>query len=202
MLPPLISKTAMLYIAAKTTYKTPDKFPVNLWKWPNFTPAELACRGTGNLKIDLDSLDKLQALRDLLGKPLYVNSAYRSQAYNKRIGGALHSQHMMAKAFDVSMSNHDPIEFEKAARKVGFKGFGYYPHLGFMHIDTGRERSWGDHWPETPPKNDAGAAKRTPSEGYPAKSPNGAGDGAGGLVDDVSALVSGVFRRFGGRGLR
>jgi hypothetical protein len=56
---------------------------------------------------------------------------------------------MQGDAFDVRMDNHDPHEFEAAARAVGFTGFGYYPKSGFMHIDTGPARTWGTPWPKT-----------------------------------------------------
>ena len=57
---------------------------------------------------------------------------------------------MQATAFDIAMSNHDPAAFEAAARAVGFLGFGYYPRSGFMHIDLGPARSWGDPFPVRP----------------------------------------------------
>ena len=44
--------------------------PESAWRWPNFSPAEIACRGTGKLLLNEPALDKLQALRDRLGKPL------------------------------------------------------------------------------------------------------------------------------------
>jgi hypothetical protein len=126
--------------------------PPERWRWKNFSPAEIACRGTGAILIDEDALDKLQALRDRLGKPLIVLSAYRSKEHNKAVGGAQHSKHMEGRAFDISMSNHDPAAFEAAARAVGFKGFGFYPRSNFIHIDTGPARQWGERFPprETP----------------------------------------------------
>ena len=57
--------------------------PETLWRWPNFSPAEIACRGTGQLKLHPAALDTLQALRDRLGKPLIVRSAYRSPEHNR-----------------------------------------------------------------------------------------------------------------------
>ena len=50
--------------------------PEGTWGWPNFSPAETACQGTGKLLVNEAALDKLQALRDPLGKPLIVHSAY------------------------------------------------------------------------------------------------------------------------------
>ena len=37
--------------------------PAAAWRWPNFSPAEIACRGTGKLLVNAAALDKLQALR-------------------------------------------------------------------------------------------------------------------------------------------
>ena len=56
--------------------------------WHNFSPAEIACRGTGKLLINEPALHKLRALRDRLGKPLIVRSAYRSPEHNRAVGGA------------------------------------------------------------------------------------------------------------------
>lgn len=95
-------------------------------------------------------MDKLQALRDRLGKPLIIRSAYRSPEHNRAVGGAPASKHMQATAFDIAMSNHEPVAFAAAARAVGFLGFGYYPRSGFMHIDLGPARSWGDPFPARP----------------------------------------------------
>ena len=125
-------------------YKTWRDFPLGDWRWPNFTPQELASKREGELLIDEASMDKLQKLRTLLGKPLLITSAYRSAAHNAAIKGATNSQHRLGRAFDVVMTNHDPWEFEKAARSVGFTGFGHYPKSNFMHIDTGPARRWND----------------------------------------------------------
>lgn len=127
-------------------YEHYNDYPAASWRWPNFSPQEMASRGDGKLAINEDAMDKLQALRDRLGVPLIVNSAYRSPEYNRQIGGAARSQHMQAKAFDISMANHDPAIFEAAARAVGFTGFGFYRRNNFMHIDTGPAREWGERW--------------------------------------------------------
>ncbi|HEV8034393.1 YcbK family protein [Yoonia sp.] len=133
----------------KTHYEHYSRVPPKDWHWPSFSPSEIACKGTGKLLIDTDAMDRLQALRDRLGKPVIITSAYRSPEHNKRVGGAKSSKHMDGIAFDVRMDNHDPHAFEAAARAVGFTGFGYYIKSGFMHIDTGPERSWGTPWPVT-----------------------------------------------------
>lgn len=125
-------------------FKNWSLYPMSEWRWPDFSPQELACRGTGELLVDEASMEKLQALRTRLGKPLIVNSAYRSEAHNRKVKGAKNSQHRLAKAFDIRMDNHNPHHFERIARECGFTGFGHYPKSGFMHIDTGPARRWND----------------------------------------------------------
>ena len=34
--------------------------PKDNWRWPNFSPAEIACRGTGSILIHKDALDRLR----------------------------------------------------------------------------------------------------------------------------------------------
>ncbi len=143
--------------------------PEKAWRWPNFSPAEIACRGTGKLLVNEPALDKLQALRERLGKPLIVRSAYRSPEHNRAVGGATRSKHMDGAAFDIAMTNHDPAAFETAARAVGFLGFGFYRRSGFMHVDLGPTRQWGERFPvratafaeETPPAREVLADSRT-----------------------------------------
>lgn len=121
------------------------------WRWPNFTPEEIACRGTGKLIVIASVMDKLQHLRTLLGKPIILNSAYRSPEHNKTVGGEPNSYHMaqrknahgeMVMAFDCSMTNHEPNDFWAKAQKAGFRARGDYPRQGFMHIDNGPIRRW------------------------------------------------------------
>jgi hypothetical protein len=143
--------------------------PERAWRWHNFSPAEIVCRGTDKLLINEPARDKLQALRDRLGKPLIVRSAYRSPEHNRAVGGATRSKHMDGAAFDIAMTNHDPVAFEAAARAVGFLGFGFYPRSGFIHVDLGPARQWGDRFPvwatafaeNTPPVREMLAQSRT-----------------------------------------
>jgi len=152
-----------------TTYAHFRDVPESTWRWPSFSPAEIASRGDGEIKINTQAMDKLQTLRDRIGKPMIVNSGYRSPAHNKAVGGAPASKHMLGTAFDIAMSNHDPAAFMAAARAVGFLGFGTYPRSGFMHIDLGPARRWGEPFPpratpfvpEVPPAREVLAESRT-----------------------------------------
>lgn len=117
--------------------------PADAWRWPNFTPRELACQGSGALQVDEAALDKLQEVRQRIGKPLRINSAYRSEAHNKAVGGSPTSLHKLGRAFDVALgvgvSRERLVALAKAA---GFTGIGHYD--SFMHLDTGPARTWDE----------------------------------------------------------
>lgn len=116
-------------------------------RYPNFTPKEIACKGTGRLLVNERAMDMLQALRTALGRPMTINSAYRSPEHNAAVGGAKASRHLEGIAFDVSMRNQDPLTFERAAIRAGFMGFGYYPGSQFIHIDARTSPArWGTRW--------------------------------------------------------
>ena len=160
--------------------------PKTAWRWPNFSPAEIACRGTGKLLVNEAALDMLQALRVRLGKPLIVLSGYRSPEQNRAVGGAKASKHLEGIAFDIAMANHDPEAFEAAARAAGFQGFGFYPRSGFMHIDLGPARSWGERFPK---RATAFAAETQPAREVLAESRTLRGGGAAGVATVSAAGV-------------
>lgn len=116
---------------------------VSSWeeRYPNFTKSEVSCPLSGEMKVTDHAMGALQALRSLLGKPLIINSGYRSPEYNRRVRGAPRSKHVEGTAFDISTRNHDRYELYATARDVGFKGFGFYST--FLHVDLGPLRSWG-----------------------------------------------------------
>ncbi|MFM7851248.1 MAG: YcbK family protein [Flammeovirgaceae bacterium] len=113
------------------------------WRWKYFRPDEIRCKGDGSLVINEDALNKLEKMREIMGAPLKINSAYRSPAYNKKIGGASNSMHLQGRAFDVSNVGHNPARLYKAAIDAGFSGVGFY--RTFLHVDTGNKRWWGNY---------------------------------------------------------
>lgn len=52
-----------------------------------------------------------EPIRAHLGKPIKVNSGYRSPAVNKRIGGAKTSQHSVGEAIDLDLHDRDLFEW-------------------------------------------------------------------------------------------
>ena len=83
----------------------------------NFTLAELVAtshprlQDTPTLAV-IQNLQRLcvlvlQPLRDTLGAPVYINSGYRSERLNARVGGVLNSRHLQGKAADIHCDNLD-----------------------------------------------------------------------------------------------
>lgn len=87
-------------------------------------------------------LNNLQVLRDAIGVPVYINSGYRTPAYNKRVGGVKNSQHPKATAGDITVKSMTPKQVHAkilkliAAGKMHNGGLGLYP--GFVHYDVRR----------------------------------------------------------------
>ena len=82
----------------------------------------------------------LDRARELLGAPIMTLSVYRSPAYNRKIAGATHSEHMNFTAIDFQVkANSGPAEWAGVLRQMRqsglFKGgIGVYP--SFVHVDT------------------------------------------------------------------
>jgi uncharacterized protein YcbK (DUF882 family) len=75
-----------------------------------------------------------------------VLSAYRTRQTNEILartifGVAENSQHIFGRALDISLGSK-LAEAMDAARAMRRGGVGWYPHSGFMHIDTGPVRNW------------------------------------------------------------
>jgi len=84
-------------------------------RWPNFSPREVSCKGTGELYVDFRAMDMLQDFRNRVGVPLFVNSAYRTKIHNRKVGGAKGSKHLVALAFDIQVGTVSPDKFVRIA---------------------------------------------------------------------------------------
>lgn len=61
--------------------------------------------------------DYLDVIREKLGKPIIINSGYRSVMLNKAVGGVANSQHLKGLAADVVCADMDSLE--KVLRETG-----------------------------------------------------------------------------------
>ncbi len=116
----------------------------------NFSLDEFHCKdGTSVPNEYLDNVmelaNNLQILRDKVKCPLHINSGYRSPDYNIKIGGVKSSQHLEAKAADITCRDYSPdevaniIEALIATGKMKEGGLGRY--RGFIHYDIRGTRS-------------------------------------------------------------
>jgi len=118
----------------------------------NFKKSEFKCKdGTGVPDDLMDNLvelvENLQIIREYIGKPIRIISGYRSPKYNRRIGGARRSQHMVAKAADLRVKGMEPKELRRIIiqlineGKIKKGGVGLY--TSFVHYDVrGRNARW------------------------------------------------------------
>lgn len=79
--------------------------------------------------------------------PFSLFSGYRSPNTNKKLrqmseGVARGSLHMQGQAADVNLPGTNLNRLEKTALDLRMGGVGYYPKSGFVHIDTGKVRTW------------------------------------------------------------
>lgn len=91
-------------------------------------------------------LNLIRRAESHFGKKVIVTSGYRSPTHNRRVRGALHSQHLYCNALDLYMpgiARDDLAKYFFAQPDRG--GIGLYCHTRSIHVDTGRKRQW--RWP-------------------------------------------------------
>jgi uncharacterized protein YcbK (DUF882 family) len=100
-------------------------------------------------RIDPALLDILHAAASACEHSRFeIISGYRSPTTNasladKSAGVARNSLHMQGRAIDVRLSGYDTAKLRGACIALGLGGVGFYPAANFVHLDTGRFRSWG-----------------------------------------------------------
>ena len=106
----------------------------------HFSREEFACKcGCGFDVVDIELLKHLEKARYHFGKPVTINSGCRCKEYNKKIGGAEHSQHLLGKAADIVIKDVSPKEVQEYFNNIN-GGLGAYST--FTHIDVGQKRRW------------------------------------------------------------
>jgi uncharacterized protein YcbK (DUF882 family) len=105
---------------------------------------------TGDVhSIDPKLLDLLHALGGATGsrQPFEVISGYRSPSTNQMLrrqseGVAAGSLHMVGQAIDIRLADVPLSRLRDAAIQSRRGGVGYYRGPNFVHVDTGRVRTW------------------------------------------------------------
>ena len=109
----------------------------------NFSSKELSCSHCGENKFNKETLVALQRLRDAIGKPIKLSSAYRCPEHNDKVSGSgMSGPHTTGCAVDILCSGKAAHEILSLAmiRSSVWKGIGVSQkgeHKSrFLHLDT------------------------------------------------------------------
>lgn len=108
--------------------------------WKSFTLAELRCKHCNTLTADtrfFKFMDKVQLLRDKVGFPLIVTSAYRCPQHPEEVNKGSGGQHTIG-AIDLAVGYDEAFQVLKTALEMGFTGIGVSQKGSsrFIHLDT------------------------------------------------------------------
>jgi len=106
----------------------------------NFRLSEFASPDTGEAKMDMGVILRLQAVRDHFGKDVVILSGYRTPAHNQKIGGHPESLHVKGIAVDWYVEGVSAPEMARVAKECGFTGIGLYKYS--VHTDIGETETW------------------------------------------------------------
>lgn len=102
----------------------------------DFKLYEFQSPDTCQVLLDPELVMRLQALRDLLGYPVKINSGYRTIEHNKAINGKEFSLHLQGKAADI-VAEMTPLDhLFHACVWTGFRGIIVYEDKEFIHVDV------------------------------------------------------------------
>jgi len=113
---------------------------------PNFQLDELMQEHKGRFALfQVHTVETLQQMRDSIGGPLYINSAYRNVDYNAGVGGATWSRHQYGDAVDIRSDHADLDELADICADLG-AGFTsiYTSHVHCDWRDTPLDASFYD----------------------------------------------------------
>ena len=90
--------------------------------------------GSGK-NMDATLLQMLDLARELYGKPMIVNSGFRTEDHNIKVGGTAKSSHLNGLAADIRcLNSSDRFAMLEAFKQVGFNRLGIA--ATFIHVDT------------------------------------------------------------------
>lgn len=107
----------------------------------NFNRSEFACKcGCGANNVSMVLVDKLQKLRDAVGRAIVINSACRCHDHNARVGGVMDSAHLSS---ELEACEAADIKIKNGHEAFSLVGFIYFYKLfkrvfieqGCVHVD-------------------------------------------------------------------
>lgn len=108
----------------------------------NFKVNEFACSdGSDPIFISAELVKILQNIRTHFGKPVTINSAFRTATHNKAVGGAAYSQHLYGMAADIVVKGISPKVVAVYAETLMPNKGGIGVYSTFTHIDVRKTKS-------------------------------------------------------------
>lgn len=108
----------------------------------NFKVSEFACKdGSDTVFISPGLVTVLQKIRDHFGKPVIINSAYRNDTFNKKVGGADYSQHKYGMAADIYINGVSPATIAEFVETIMPNTGGVGIYSSFVHVDVRTARA-------------------------------------------------------------
>lgn len=90
--------------------------------------------GSGQL-MDKGFLEMLEAAREIYGKPITINSGFRTEEHNMKVGGTQNSSHLRGFAADLKCNTSvDRWDLLDSLMKAGFNRIGIADT--FIHVDN------------------------------------------------------------------
>lgn len=135
-------------IVGKGTWAALDKIKIYSLKedghknlTANFKIKEFACKdGSDAIILHSEFVSKIQQIRTHFGKPLNINSAYRTREHNRREGGSSNSFHIKGRAFDLFIKGVNPNDLARYAQSIGINGIIRYSWG--IHVDSRPKKYW------------------------------------------------------------
>lgn len=113
------------------------------FSYEEFDSPDLPNSGFANM--DRDFLAKLDLAREIAGIPFKINSGFRTEEHNEKVGGKPNSSHRFGYAADIAIRNsrerHDILT---ALQEAGFNRFGIAS--GFIHVDNDPQKTSNVLW--------------------------------------------------------
>lgn len=103
----------------------------------HFKVKEFACKdGSQVIFVDSYLVAILDILRNQVGKPVHINSGYRTPERNKAVGGAKYSYHMRGMAADIRVNGMKSKEIANKLNEIVPNECGIIVYKYWVHIDT------------------------------------------------------------------
>lgn len=110
---------------------------MNWADYPNFTEADFRCRHCGKQEMKPEFMARLQALRNVYGRPMTITSGYRCPDHPIEKAKAEPGMHATGLACDIGVRGAEAYEIMRLAMQAGFTGIGVQQKGSgrFIHVD-------------------------------------------------------------------